>query len=171
MRALVRRLERGFAIVGVLVCVYHLTMNVSPMASGSMSPTLIEGDIVVTEKVTELWRRPSRFEVLTFVTADGIQVMKRVAGLPGETVSLVDRELAVDGEVVAWPQGREPIRYFAYGNLSRGARAAAGRGYYVLGDDSQDSQDSRFEGPVLPEHVKGRAWLIVWPLSRAGFVR
>jgi len=42
--------------------------------------------------------------------------------------------------------------------------------YHVLGDDTRDSQDSRFDGPIPTDQIKARAWLIVWPFSRIGFV-
>ena len=42
---------------------------------------------------------------------------------------------------------------------------------YVLGDDSKDSADSRYDGPVPPDIVRGRVWLIVWPPERISFVR
>ena len=46
-----------------------------------------------------------------------------------------------------------------------------GSGYYVLGDDLKDSDDSRFNGPVPADRIMGRAWLIVWPMKRLGWVR
>jgi signal peptidase I len=81
-------------------------------------------------------------------------------------VSLKDRQVLIDGSPVERPAGLAFLTYYPFGNLFGGKAAPCGEGYYVLGDDSKDSQDSRFEGPVNPERIRGRAWLIVWPLSR-----
>ncbi len=170
-----RFVEHGFAVIGVLFLTYHLVFDLSVMGSNSMSPTLRgtsveDGDWVLTEKLTCRLRGARRWEVLAFDNQDGMQVMKRVVGLPGETVSLKDNSLLVDGAPVTRPEPLKDIRYLAYGKLHRGREAECGEGYFVLGDDSTDSWDSRYEGPVGPDRITGRPWLVVWPPSRIGFV-
>jgi signal peptidase I len=171
-----RWLERVFALFGVLCLLYVLTVDLSIVTSPSMSPTLQgknvdDGDRVVTEKVTRWFRQPRRWEVIAFTRDDGVQLMKRVAGLPGESVQLSkDRRLLIDGKPVEMPPGLNQ-RYLRFGNLFEGKPIACGEGYYVLGDDLKDSDDSRFNGPVKPSRLIGRAWLIVSPWNRFGFVR
>ena len=175
-RALLRNLEHGFALLGLFVLVYHLSLHVSTIASGSMFPTLQgtsvrNGDVVVTEKLSYRFRRPRRWEVVHYRDdAAGLQVMKRVVGLPGESVALRDGTLFVDGQAVRRPKSLEPLTYYAYGNLMNGATVACGDGYYVMGDDSRDSQDSRFEGPLPADRIVGRSWLVVWPAGHRRFV-
>jgi len=171
LRWTLRKAEHVFAAIGVAFVVYAVGFDISVMASGSMAPTLqgtsIEnGDHVLTEKVSYWFRRPHRWEVVTFRNSESLQVMKRVVGLPGETVSLKDGEVMIDGSPVGRPPALGFLKYYTFGHLFRGKSAPCGTGYYVLGDDSKDSQDSRFEGPVAPEQIRGRAWLVVWPLSR-----
>jgi signal peptidase I len=168
--------ERGFAVVGFFAVVYVLTLDVSVIASPSMQPTLQgtgidNGDHVVTEKVTRWFRRPRRWEVIAFTRDDGTKVMKRVAGMPGESVQLTtEGRLLVDGRPVEIPSSLNQ-KFLGYGNLGARRPVPCGGGYYVLGDDSKDSDDSRFNGSIDPDRVVGRAWFIVWPLSRCGFVR
>lgn len=95
---------------------------------------------------------------------------KRVAGLPGETVALRDGGLVINDRAVPFPASLSLLRYYSFGRLAPGKSEACGTGYFLLGDDSKDSQDSRFEGPLPPERIEGRPWLIVWPFSRLGFV-
>jgi signal peptidase I len=175
-RCVARALERGFAFLGVLFVIFHAGFHVSRIASGSMAPTLqgtsaTNGDLVLTETISYRLRRPRRWEVVLYRDDEiGVQVMKRVVGLPGESVSIRDDGLRVDGKAAGRPASLDGVRYFAYGNLTKGAAVQCGHGYYVLGDDSRDSQDSRFDGPVAGDRIIGRPWLVVWPPSRLRFV-
>jgi signal peptidase I len=173
---LLRYLEHGFAVFGLLVFLYVTAFRVGTVTSGSMAPTLRgtsvrNGDVVVTEKISYRFRRPRRWEVVEFLDDEvGVRVMKRVVGLPGETVALREGSLLIDGRPVARPPSLAALTYHAYGNLMNGAPVACGDGYFILGDDSRDSQDSRFEGPLPPERVLGRSWLVIWPPGHRRFV-
>ena len=174
-RRLPRLIEHGFALVGAALLLYFLAFDLSVMVSPSMSPTLQghgaeDGDWVLTEKLAYRVRRPRRWEVVTFLADRHEQRMKRVVGLPGETVGLAQGEVVISGAAVPRPDSLKPIKYYAYGQFARGRTADCGDGYFVLGDDSKDSLDSRFEGPVDRDAIVGRAWLVVWPPKRIGFV-
>jgi signal peptidase I len=176
VRVALRWTERGLAIFGGLVVLSWLTIDTSVIISQSMSPTLQgtnvdTGDRVLTEKVSFRFRKPRRWEVITFVDKSGQKVMKRVVGLPGESVQMREpRVLLIDGQPIDCPPTFER-RYLQFGNLADGKPVPCGTGYYVLGDYLQDSEDSRFEGPVPPGRIIGRAWLIYRPWPRFGWVR
>jgi signal peptidase I len=176
---LIRRLGRFLwnclAVTGLFFIVYHMCFSMSVVTSGSMAPTLKgeggpDSDWLLSERITYRLRRPRRWEVVHFINNEKIPVAKRVVGLPGESVSLVDKRLIIDGRPAAYPPSLVFLRHYPYGNLRKGSSASCGNGYYVLGDDSIDSADSRFDGPVDPKRIGARAWLIIWPLSRIGFV-
>jgi signal peptidase I len=172
---ILRWLERGFAIFGAAIALFWFTMDLSVVVSPSMSPTLQgtsvdNGDRVITEKISRWFRRPRRWEVITFINPDGEKRMKRVAGLPGENIQMPERgELWIDGEQIEIPRSLDN-KYLRFGNLIDGKPVPCGDGYYVLGDDLKDSDDSRFNGPVTANRIVGRAWLVVWPFRRFGFV-
>lgn len=176
LRAALRWGERGFALFGVIVAVYWATLDLSVIVSPSMAPTLQgtsidDGDRVLTEKVSYRLRAPRRWEVITFTNPAGEKRMKRVVGLPNESVQMpAEGELLIDGRRLEIPPGLNN-EYLQFGNLRDGKPVPCGNGYYVLGDDLKDSDDSRFNGPVPSRHVLGRAWIIVWPARRVGFVR
>lgn len=171
-----RQVEHGVAIVGLGTIIYFTCFDLSQILSNSMSPTLQGrdregGDLVLTERVSYWLRRPRRWEVITFRTPEGTQIMKRVVGLPGEHVQMRrDGGIVIDGKPVEKPAELSFLHYFPFGNVIADKSAACGDGYYVLGDYSRDSDDSRFNGPVKPKQVVGRAWLIVAPGGRRGFV-
>lgn len=176
LRTLLRCLKRGLAVFGALVIVYWLTLEYSVVVSTSMQPTLQgldvdSGDRVITEKISYWFRQPRRWEVIMFTTPSGERRMKRVIGLPGETVRMPEPgKLSIDGNRIELPATLN-VRYLRFGNLMDGKPVPCGDGYYLLGDDLKDSDDSRFNGPTPAKDVMGRAWLIVGPRARAGFVK
>jgi len=168
-------MEHLLATLGALLLIYHVGFDLTVMVSPSMSPTLQgtrpeDGDWVLMERVSYWFRKPRRWEVVAFLNTDGTPVMKRVVGLPGERIHLRDGQVEINGEVVPFPASIANLRYFPYGTLANRRPADCGGGYFVLGDDTQDSQDSRYEGTVALPKIRGRSWLIVWPLSRIRFV-
>jgi len=145
------------------------------MTSGSMSPALQgtsyeNGDRILVEKVTGWFRAPRRWEIYFLYDAEGTPVAKRIVGLPGEKISIKENGLYVNGVEIHPPERLQSLKYYPLGNLARGGEIECGKDYFVLGDDSKDSYDSRFLGPVKSAQLRGRAWCILWPPSRAGFV-
>jgi signal peptidase I len=165
----------SLAVVGLLSIVYMLCFNLSVVVSGSMSPTL-QGDgspgsdWMLCERVTYWFREPRRWEVVQIETDDHMQIAKRVVGLPHDRIAIRDHHVVVGDSQATFPTSLRDLVYYAEGNTSDGREVPCKRGYYVLGDDSIDSYDSRYVGPVSREAIQGRAWLIVWPPSRMGWV-
>jgi signal peptidase I len=167
--------EHLLACIGAVLVVYHVGFELTVMISPSMSPTLQgtsrdNGDWILTERISYWFREPRRWEVVRFDMEDGTPVMKRVVGLPDETVALKKFRLLINEEVVPHPEPISHLKYYSYGNISHGRTFTNNHGYFVLGDDSVDSYDSRYEGTIPKEKIAGRVWLRVWPPSRFGLV-
>ena len=97
--------------------------------------------------------------------------MKRVVGLPGESVGIIDGRVIVNGDQIPMPKTLSFLKYYAeYGLIAQGRTYQCTDGYFVLGDDTDDSQDSRFEGELAPDRIRSRAWLVIWPPKRIGFL-
>ncbi len=169
-----RWIERTLVIFGLFMLIYHTCFRLDRMISPSMSPTLQGvgpvGDWVLTERVSYWFRQPRRWEVVRLSQRDGTIAMKRVVGLPGENVGVEDQHVQINGRQAPFPPTMEPIEYYDYGNVGMERTMDCGVGYYVLGDDSIDSLDSRYEGVLPPQRMLGRVWLRVWPKDRVGFV-
>jgi signal peptidase I len=171
-----RKIRLFFAAVGILFTLYHLGFQYSCVTSNSMAPTLQgtsfeNGDWVLTERLSYWMREPRRWEVLTIRRNDGLQVMKRVIALPGERLQVLrGGRIIIDGREVKPPSAIQDIQYLAAGNLFGGQSYDCCDGYYVLGDDTMDSDDSRFHGSISEAEIVGRAWLILAPGDRRGFV-
>lgn len=146
------------------------------MTSDSMAPALQgtsyeNGDRIVLEKVTSWFRSPRRWEIYHFYDAEDTPVAKRIVGMPGERISITNNWIYINGKELPRPPQLQEQKYFPYGHLAGGREFDCGDAYFVLGDDSRDSLDSRFMGSVTGDRFRGRVWFVVWPLSRLGFVR
>ena len=105
---------------------------------------------------------PQRGDIVVFHIADraGADLVKRVIGLPGESVELRDGRVFIDGELLPEP-------YLTGFDDSNEAPLSVPVGhYYVLGDNRAVSYDSRFMGPIPMEQIIGKAWVSYWPLDR-----
>jgi len=149
--------------------------------SGSMRPTLIEGDRLIvskfiygakipfTKKRLPGLSKPKRGDIIVFIyPVDGKRdFIKRLIAFGGETVEIIDGDVYVDGKPVEDPRIKK-IYYYNYGPYGQeGEKIKVPEGHvFVLGDNSGASSDSRFWGFVPEENIIGRAEFIYWPPSR-----
>lgn len=171
-----RQIEHCLALAGLAFIVYFFCFQYSRIVSDSMKPTLQgtnleNGDHVLTERVTYRFRRPTRWEVATILRDDGVEVMKRVVGLPGEKLQILrGGTVVIDGEEVQPPPGLDFLDYIPVANVHNDQVVDCEDGYYVLGDYVLDSDDSRYNGTISDEEIVGRAWVILGPRERRGFI-
>ena len=175
VRTVGRGLERLLAVLGVVFLIYHVGFEFTAMTSNSMAPTLRgtsfeNGDRILVEKVSHWFRPPRRWEVV-FTYNEALPIMKRVVGLPGERIAIRTNQVFINECSLERPAWLQSVTYYSYGNLAAGREVDCGPGYYLLGDESFDSYDSRFTGTFSPGLLSGRAWCVVWPPSRIGWVR
>ena len=149
--------------------------------SGSMRMTLIEGDRLIvnklrygpiipfTKKRIPGYSKPQRGDVVVFIYPEDRKrdFIKRLIALGGETVELKEGNIYINGKLIDDPQIKK-VYYYNRGPFGKAKeRVEVPPGYYyVLGDNSASSQDSRFWGFVPEEDVIGRAEFIYWPLHR-----
>ena len=138
----------------------------------SMVPTLENGDQLMMEKVSYRFGDPERFDIVVFPYAyqEKTYFIKRVIGLPGETVQIdMDGNIYIDGEILEEDYGAETIEYpgLALDPITLGEDE-----YFVLGDNRNNSEDSRFPdvGNIRRDEIMGRAFIRLFPLSKFGFV-
>jgi signal peptidase I len=175
-RRCLRLVERFFAVFGLGMLIYHTCFEITVMISGSMAPSLqgndfATGDRVLVEKISRHFRVPRRWEIHQFHNAEGQSVAKRIVGLPGERLALKNGVLHLNGQPLPLPSDLAHLRYHAYGNLAANQEVDCGEGYYVLGDDSRDSFDSRYIGVITADDFEGRAWIVLGPRAHRGLVR
>lgn len=171
-----RMVERSLAVVGAALLVWHLAFGAAEVISPSMSPTLVgakagdpKNDWVLYETVSRRVAAPPRGALVLFQNEDGVSIVKRVAGLAGERLRLVDGQLEVDGALL--PPPAPGVKYVRAGVLR--PDPAGPRAYdvpqgavFLLGDDSKDSWDGRYFGGTRVDELRGRAVAVLWPPAR-----
>ena len=140
------------AAVAAIAVVRLTVLTPFTVSEGSMAPGVGAGDTVLVDRLTPRITGWHRGDVVTLHAPDGGLVVKRIVGLPGETVELEDAVVTVDGRPVAEPYADNS---HADGEYTRPVTLAAGR-YYVLGDNRGESVDSRDYGPVREGALTGR---------------
>ena len=148
----------------LLVCLGQATR----VEGQSMEPNLHTDQRLVVEKVSYHFHGPQRFDIVVIRMPEQNDelLIKRVVGLPGETVEIHDGQVYINGQPL-----EEPF-------VTAGTRPGRSETVlvpplhvFVMGDNRGHSNDSRSFGPVPIENIVGRAWLSYWPLEEVGLVR
>lgn len=142
--------------------------------SGSMEPTLQIGDRIIVSKLSVEFGTIHRGDILVFkapkavasVCGDDVaDLVKRVIGLPGDHLTSKGNTIYVNNKPLAQPWTHESVLGKAIGNV-----VVPKNHYFMMGDNEDDSCDSRYWGTIPRSSIIGKAVLRVWPLSRFGFL-
>jgi len=203
-----RKEIRPLLILALVLCSIRSSLaDWNDVPTGSMQPTILPGDRVFVNKLAydlkfpfttwhlAEWGNPRRGDVVVFYSPkDGTRLVKRVIGLPGDTIQLRDNVLVINGLSVDYePIGEDLLRGVAASDRAGqvlGTEALPGRThavagipsvpamrsfgpcrvpedhYFMLGDNRDNSADSRYFGPVERKRIVGRATAVVLSLDR-----
>ncbi|MBO6129277.1 MAG: signal peptidase I [Pseudobutyrivibrio sp.] len=165
-------------ILNVVICfvvvflITHFVGQRTVVSGSSMEDTLSDKDNLIVDKISYRLHDPERFDVVVFPPKyeEDTYYIKRIIGLPGEVVRIDSAGVIyINGEVLEESYGTETI-------LNAGLAASeillGPDEYFVLGDNRNNSTDSRFEsvGNVEGDDIVGKAWLRVYPFSDFGLV-
>ena len=198
-------------ITALVVCAVRSSLaDWNDVPSGSMRPTILEGDRIFVNKLAydlkvpfttwhvAEWGNPQRGDIAVFFSPhDGKRLVKRVIGLPGDTVELRNNQLVINGTPVEYqpiaeellrdiPAAEREGRVFASEKLPGQTHAVGGHSaapaprnfapivvpqgeYFMMGDNRDDSFDSRFWGTVKREKIVGRATAVVLSLDKSNY--
>lgn len=161
-----------FGVVILLTyLIIHFVGQRTVVDGRSMNPTLNDGDNLIVEKITYRFRDPERFDIIVFPYDDSHYYIKRIIGLPGETVQIdLEGNIYINGEILEEDYGKETI--LDPGRAVQPVTLGDDE-YFVLGDNRNNSKDGRNElvGNIKRDDIIGRAWVRIWPLSDFGLLK
>ncbi len=188
-KTLAKRVLSVFFELALYVAIALMFMIVVPkyvvqrteVSGPSMENTLKNKDNILVEKLSYRFDNPKRFDIIVFYHFYDENVrdkkdeecydyyVKRIIGLPGETVQIVDETIYINGNPLKENYGKDPINYQG---VASEPFTLGDDEYFVLGDNREVSQDSRYEevGNINKEDIVGRAWLRVYPFKKFGLL-
>ncbi len=155
-------------LIAVLVAlsINQFVFSIIRVQGPSMQPTFWTNERVFTEKISYLFSEPKRKDVVVARYVPGEeQVIKRVIGLPGETVEIYNGQIYIDGELLdETAYWNDIISY--YGEMP--PVTVPEDHIFIVGDNRNNSYDSREVGPIPMDQVVGHVSWILWPFSKIG---
>lgn len=154
----------------VVLLITYLIVNFvgqrTEVVGSSMESTLSDGDNLIVDKITYRFHDPERYDIIVFPFkyAKNTYYIKRIIGMPGETVRIdSDGVIYINDEELTEFHGKEII---ADPGIARKEITLGNDEYFVLGDNRNNSTDSRDPsvGNIRKKDILGRAWLRIWPL-------
>ena len=159
-------------IIIILVVILIRIFFIDPVRvdGGSMNTTLADGEIMILNKIIYKKQDIKRFDIVVIDEEDKY-IIKRVIGLPGETIEYKDNVLYINGKVLNDPYPSTKTDDFSITDV--GHTKIPGDTYFVMGDNRSDSLDSRYPsvGVIKKDQIVGRARLVIWPLNKFGNVK
>ena len=163
-----------FIVIGVAVSYLVVTFvgQRTQVSGESMETTLSDGDHLIVDKITYRFRDPKRYDIVVFPYRyeENTYYIKRIIGLPGETVQIVDGYVYINGVQLDEHYGNALIK--DPGQAAQPITLGEDE-YFVMGDNRNNSQDSRSAnvGVVHRDELLGRAWIRIWPLDKFGVIK
>lgn len=164
-------------IIIVTVGVFIRTLFFSPIIvdGPSMLPTLEDRDQMIVNKFLYRIKEPERFDIIVFHASEEEDFIKRVIGLPGEHVAVENGQLYINDNFVVEPYLNDDNLYtqpsFRLEDLPGSYEVIPEDHLLVLGDNRNNSKDSRSFGLIHKEDIVGKASVIYWPLHRIQIVK
>lgn len=166
--ALLEVLEIALVTIGAVIAIRYFLVQPFLVSGGSMDPTFANGDYLLIDQLTYRFRQPERGEVIVFKNEQGTYFIKRVIGLPGETVKVQDGTVEIVNKENSGGYALDES-YLPAGLPTAGTSdVTLGEGeYFVMGDNRPYSYDSRSWGAIEDEEIVGIVRLRLWPVAHA----
>ena len=175
MRELLNTAIYLLCVLGAVWLVITFVGQRTEVEGASMENTLHNGDNLIVDKLSYRFHDPERFDIIVFPFQfqDNTYYIKRIIGLPGETVQIMDDgSIYINGEKLEENYGMEVIKPETIGRAAEPIELGDDE-YFVMGDNRNNSSDSCTDmvGNIKRENIIGKAWLRIWPVSDFGVLQ
>lgn len=164
----------------IAVLIRYILFTPIVVDGDSMMPTLKDGDRMIVNKIGYTIGEPDRFDIVVFHAPEGKDYIKRVIGLPGDTIEYKDDQLYINGKAYDEPYLDEYKSQLTEGTLTQDftlqeidpTLEVIPEGYvFVMGDNRRYSKDSRHIGIVSQDELIGNTSIIFWPIGDIKIVK
>lgn len=152
-------------VIVVVLLIYQFIGQQVEVNGSSMENTLSNEDRLILEKITYRFHDPERFDIVVFrpyKEDKDLYFIKRIIGLPGETIQIIGNRIYIDGKVLEENYGNEAMNE---PGMAEEPITLGENDYFVLGDNRNHSTDSREIGNVKRDAIIGRTFTKIWPLD------
>jgi len=168
LKALVLWIVEIALVILAAYLIIEYAVEKTTMMGVSMNTTLNDGDKIIINKLPYLRSEPKRYDVIVFSqskSGHGYHNIKRVIGLPGETVEITNGAVYINGKILE--EDMEELEAMRVAGLADKPIVLGENEFFVLGDNRNYSEDSRFAniGIVVKSDIIGKAWLRLTPFS------
>ncbi len=160
-------------IVVVIAFACYLVYSVGSrveVSGSSMNPVLNSGDVVLMNRIVYDLGTPKRFDIAVFEKDNSSYNIKRIIGLPGETIQIKDNLIYVEGRPL---KADDSLDFVTIAGVAEYPIELGSDEYFVLGDNRESSEDSRFSGigNIKRDQLIGKVWLKFQPIEKFGLIK
>lgn len=181
LRVMVNWITDIIVVVALACFTVYAFGNQVVVSGNSMSPLLNSDDIVLMNQIALDLGKPERFDIVVFQREDQKMNIKRIIGLPGETVQIQNGQVWINGQVLEEEKRKieidgeiiEEEKKIALAGLAENPILLGEDEYFLLGDNRDSSEDSRFAnvGGVKEAQIIGKVWFRIYPTLEMGIIR
>lgn len=170
---LLELLKSAFYILAIAFLIRYFLVQPFIVEGSSMEPNFLNQEYLLVNKVSYQIKEPRRGDVIVFrpVESPYLNYIKRVIGLPGETVEIKNGKVWIDGKELEEDYLAKDIKTLISGSAKTSTATLKNDQYFVLGDNRQFSKDSREIGIIPKINIVGPTWVVVYPFNKMGIIR
>jgi len=173
VRTLLRWVFLAIFVIAVLFFLVFFTGGTVTIKDGAMNQTLYPGDKVILDRLSYYVHNPGRGDIVEFTTGEegGTVLIRRIVGLPGETVQIQDGKVSINGSVL--DESAYTVGSVQYAGRASKPLTLPADEYFVMADNRNSNFDSRDPtvGDVSKASIRGRLWLRISPADKLGLVK
>ena len=161
MKDKIREIIPYIVILVIVILLKQYVFTTVKVNGSSMYPTLHNKDVMVLDKLSYRFNDIKRFDIVV-IDIETTKLIKRVVALPNETIEYKDNVLYINGKVIE-------DKYRGNADMDDFVDTLGSNEYFVIGDNRDDSIDSRVLGSVGRHQIMGKTKVILFPINRLGF--
>lgn len=163
-------IAKYIVVIVIILFIICYVASVTQVVGDSMNPTLKDGEVFIMNKARYRFFDIKRGDIVSLDYADSKYLIKRVIGLPGERVNIIDNKLYINDKVYKEKYLSQNMKYKDFYLKSLGYEKIPKDMYLLLGDNRKNSLDSREIGLISKKDINGKITFRFFPIHRIGFV-